>query len=167
MEKPSTEAVIEALHALYDDLPTINCKGHCWNSCGAIDASPAERQHIAELGVEIPVFTEEWARSWQANEPSYCPAFSLGAQGMGKPGCTVYERRPMICRLWGLSEDMPCPHGCEPTETLSTRETYIRLFKAMRVGGHPLLDDRLEAEFLRNLDDPKNAALVSQYVRRP
>src|SRR2546429_6087610 len=28
--------------------------------------------------------------------------------------CTVYEVRPMICRLWGMVEGMQCPHGCVP-----------------------------------------------------
>lgn len=156
---------LEALRALYDELPSIDCKGLCWNSCGAIDASPVERAHIADLGVEIPVFTEEAAQRWARNEPDYCPAFSLGAQGLGKPGCTVYEQRPMICRLWGLNEDMRCPYGCEPERELTIRETYDYLFRAMRAGGHPLIDERLERDVYAVLDDPEGAEFMHRYVQ--
>lgn len=169
MESQPDEAMTEALEALrelYDSLPTLNCQGHCWQCCGAIDASPVERAHIAELGVEIPVFTEEWARAWANDEPAYCPAFSLGAGGLGKPGCTVYERRPMICRLWGVSDSMPCPYGCEPERRLSDRESFELLFKAMRAGGHPLLDDRLEENMREMLDDPEGAAFMAEFLRR-
>lgn len=156
---------LDALRELYATLPNINCQGHCWNSCGAIDASPVERRHIAELGVEIPVFTEEWHERWVAGASDYCPAFSMGARGFGRPGCTVYERRPMICRVWGLNEDMRCPYGCEPERVLTMRETYEYIFAAMRIGGHPLMDDRLERNVMAVLDDPEGAEFMHRYVQ--
>jgi Fe-S-cluster containining protein len=36
--------------------------------------------------------------------------------------CTVYDARPMICRLWGLDDFMVCPHGCEPEKRLTHAE---------------------------------------------
>jgi len=30
----------------------------------------------------------------------------------GETGCAIYERRPLICRLFGHIERMVCPHGC-------------------------------------------------------
>lgn len=35
-----------------------------------------------------------------------CPVLSADGR------CTQYADRPMICRLWGATPDMPCPHGC-------------------------------------------------------
>ena len=33
--------------------------------------------------------------------------------------CTIYPVRPTICRLWGVTEDMPCPWRCKKSGTLS------------------------------------------------
>jgi hypothetical protein len=39
--------------------------------------------------------------------------------------CSVHGIRPLICRLWGLSVDMPCIYGCEPEpRPLSHEETH-------------------------------------------
>ncbi len=37
--------------------------------------------------------------------------------------CSVYEVRPLICRLWGATEAMPCPFGCEPDRVLTDEES--------------------------------------------
>lgn len=36
--------------------------------------------------------------------------------------CSVYVDRPLICRLWGVVETMPCPFGCRPERWLSEQE---------------------------------------------
>jgi hypothetical protein len=36
--------------------------------------------------------------------------------------CTVYAVRPLICRLWGVVESMPCPWGCRPERFLTVEE---------------------------------------------
>lgn len=36
--------------------------------------------------------------------------------------CSVYEDRPMLCRLWGLVEGMKCQWGCVPERYLTDRE---------------------------------------------
>ena len=33
--------------------------------------------------------------------------------------CMIYPVRPTICRLWSVTEDMPCQWGCRKTGTLS------------------------------------------------
>ena len=49
--------------------------------------------------------------------------------------CSVYDRRPLICRLYGTSELMRC-EGCTPERYLSEKETeeiihiYVRYRKA-------------------------------------
>ena len=161
-----TEAALAALQEVYDSIPSLNCQGHCWQCCGAIDMSPVERSHIADLGVEIPVMTDEWSRAWENDEPAYCPAFSLGAQGLGKPGCTVYDRRPTICRLWGVSESMPCPYGCKPEKTLTDREGFEILFRAARAGNDPRLDARSERNMRMMLDTPEGAEAMAAFLRK-
>jgi len=35
----------------------------------------------------------------------------------------VYGNRRYICRLFGATDDMPCPHGCGPEKRLTHAET--------------------------------------------
>lgn len=73
--------VYAQLDALYAELPKLECRGKCQDSCGPIDMGLAERQRIAEQGVKIPPLS------------SPCPALTfLGT-------CGVYEVRPLICFL--------------------------------------------------------------------
>jgi Fe-S-cluster containining protein len=52
--------------------------------------------------------------------------------------CTVYDIRPMICRLYGTMETMPCPHGCLPVGGLLGERRAKALYDEVdRVGGLP------------------------------
>jgi hypothetical protein len=53
-----------------------------------------------------------------------CPALSL----VGR--CTVYEVRPMLCRLWGAVEGMRCDRGCLPVGGLLSDVEGGRLLRA-------------------------------------
>lgn len=48
--------------------------------------------------------------------------------------CSVYEVRPMICRLWGLVESMPCPWGCKPDRYLTHEEGLVLLDRVANAG---------------------------------
>src|SRR5688572_3091327 len=89
------------LAALYAQVPQPNCKGLCSTSCGAISMHPRERQRIRDLGVTIPHHQD--ALDTLIHDGEYtCPALK-------DDRCTVYDDRPMICRLWGSVDGMPCP----------------------------------------------------------
>ena len=50
--------------------------------------------------------------------------------------CTVYAVRPMICRLWGIDETMPCPYGCVPEGGhISELQAIQFLRAALAIGG--------------------------------
>lgn len=93
-----------ALEALYSRVPKIACKGLCIGSCGPIGYSEAERARLGHIG----------------HDPIHMLCHKL--DGMGR--CTIYNRRPLICRLWGVAEEMPCPFGCVPERVLSAREGH-------------------------------------------
>jgi hypothetical protein len=93
------------LRALYAELPLVECQGLCGEACGFIGLTPLERHIIQEAGgpnIEITMYP--------------CPALDF----MGR--CSVYEYRPMICRLYGVVEDLRCPFGCEPVKELTRDE---------------------------------------------
>lgn len=50
---------------------------------------------------------------------SPCPALDF----IGR--CSVYEIRPLICRLWGVVETMKCHYGCEPERYLTDEEGKV------------------------------------------
>ncbi len=128
---------LEALDALYAALPTILCKKQCQASCGVI------------------VMTRvEWLRlqRYMGYRPKdkctlVCPLLRRGC-------CSVYPVRPLICRLWGVSELMPCPWGCIPERWVTDAEgtAWIRrveelsaaLFPGRAVAGAPLQQEVLE-----------------------
>lgn len=89
------------LDAIYGELPDIECRGKCHDSCTNIDMTGTERRRIGEAGTFLPRRT--------VRDPVLpCPALSQFNT------CTVYGIRPLICRLWGLTRAMRCSYGCVP-----------------------------------------------------
>jgi hypothetical protein len=160
--------VYDELQALYDELPTVACKGLCWNSCGPIDMSDAERSRIVDLGVEIQVFTPERAAAWAADAKGelYCSALSFNAHEGGM-GCTVYEARPLICRLWGVGVgDLACPYGCEVTGRLDNAEANRFIMRSMKIGGRAEFGDMEAAEQMMDalMADPEHRVLMERFM---
>jgi Fe-S-cluster containining protein len=112
---------------IYSQIPEVSCKGLCIESCGPIAMSKYEDRRLQELGVTIPSMVDGVA-AIQSGEDYFCPALRAGR-------CSVYEDRPTICRLWGATESMPCPHGCTPPNALSQQESFDLLQQAGRAGG--------------------------------
>lgn len=94
------------LDRLYASLPTIECRRLCQASCGPIFMGYAEWARVKLLG-KRPM--------GEQTKHLVCPMLKEGL-------CQVYEHRPAICRLWGLTEAMRCPWGCEPRPRAWTEE---------------------------------------------
>ncbi|MCH7945730.1 MAG: YkgJ family cysteine cluster protein [Armatimonadetes bacterium] len=109
-------ARIAELDAVYAELPTIDCKGLCQESCGPIvqarSTTAQELLRMQDSGGE--------RRGKQRRQPLTCP-YLTAEDETGR--CSIYESRPGVCRLWGIVDSplMRCPHGCEATEILSDR----------------------------------------------
>lgn len=92
------------LDLLYAQVPSISsCTGACYRSCGPLPPlGDAEAQRILARMRGLP----------EPREDGTCSM--LNAFGR----CDIYADRPMICRLWGATEKMPCVFGCEPDEPM-------------------------------------------------
>ncbi len=106
------------IQKLYDRIPTFRCKEGCVRCCDNwIQFAPEEELRCGGFD-----FSEE-----------ICPKLKDG-------GCSVYEVRPLICRLFASSEIMPCPYGYGPEKPLSEAETkeilreYLNLRKEQEEG---------------------------------
>lgn len=91
---------------LYEQIPSFRCRPGCTDCCGGL--LPIEKSEYLCMG--------RTAEEWQGIEP--CTYMKRGV------GCTVYEHRPLICRLFGTVPDLRCPHGCMPeiSKMLSPRQ---------------------------------------------
>ncbi|MBL1176890.1 YkgJ family cysteine cluster protein [Pantanalinema sp. GBBB05] len=106
---------IARLQEIYQSLPKINCQQKCQACCTIITLSPIEIEHLKQNGKGLPV-----AR--YSKEFDYQMCSHLRQNG----DCAIQPVKPLICRLWGLTETMVCPHGCEPERRL-TREEMLDL----------------------------------------
>ncbi|MEW9899059.1 YkgJ family cysteine cluster protein [Chitinivorax sp. PXF-14] len=79
-------------------IPDFECVPGCHDCCGPVTTSTVEM-------ARLPVKTE--AEHAAALAALNCPH-------LGECGCTVYAERPLICRLFGTTPRLPCPHGRRP-----------------------------------------------------
>lgn len=123
-----------ALDELYAQLPALECKGRCHDTCTAIDMSVLERERIEEAtGVRIPLPLYPPDRNLVDGVPPRCVA--LGPLNT----CRVYAVRPFICRAFGMvltnpdephSGPMMCDYGCIPDAVLSAPE-FARIMRSI------------------------------------
>lgn len=98
---------ILALRAL---IPEMTCPITCHACCGP-----------------CPWSRWEWAQVKDKREASSitCPyAMAIG--------CAVYEHRPILCRLMGVSEKLPCSLRGKPERILTSSETALIMRRYMR-----------------------------------
>lgn len=108
------------LEAIYDSLPGLKCQGLCQQACGPVPMLDVEhRPIVAKLGY--------WP-NWKLKRSMTCPLLKDGQ-------CKVYEVRPLLCRLWGVAEDMKCPHGCEPERYLTFEEATSLWGQVLELNG--------------------------------
>ncbi|WP_329271761.1 YkgJ family cysteine cluster protein [Streptomyces sp. NBC_01451] len=97
-----------ALDALYESLPRLECQRKCGSACGPVPLSPLERNRIRASGVRW-VDGRVITLSVGQRVGTTCTALD-----QEKMQCRAYEVRPMVCRIWGLVEELACPWGCMP-----------------------------------------------------
>lgn len=97
----------EKVQAIYDELPELDCKGMCQESCGPIEMSDAEEERIIKR---------------HGRRPGIDSTLTCTLLDRDSGKCSIYDDRPMICRLWGLVKKMRCPHGCEPKRWVTDQE---------------------------------------------
>ena len=104
-----------ALRMLYREVPAVDgCKPECGKCCGPVPWAPAE---IARVAARIPPGTE------RLPAPGGPAGFVLLADprtGMcaflsAERACTVYDARPLMCRMFGAVDapNMRCPFGAK------------------------------------------------------
>jgi len=63
----------------------------------------------------VTASSEELARLPVKSEAEHDAALAeYNCVHLGPNGCEVYDQRPLICRLFGTTPRLPCPHGRGP-----------------------------------------------------
>lgn len=108
----------EELREIYATIPRLACKMLCQQCCGPIGCSEFEARHI---------FYKTQTKVGRVNPKDFCTLLTDSGT------CSIYEHRPLICRLWGTVKAMQCPHGCEPERWLSDSEARELIQRAEKL----------------------------------
>lgn len=118
------------LAAIYASVPSAECKGLCQDSCGPLPMTVHEARRLRRSGKPIP-HEDEAVVTLAATGSYVCPALVDGR-------CSIYEMRPLICRLYGAVDHpaLRCPHGCAPADGFLSAERAAELIEdAVAAGG--------------------------------
>jgi hypothetical protein len=101
-EKRNMTVNIRKIHFFRQHIPDFECIPGCHDCCGPVTTSSEEMfelPHISDAVHEAALV-------------------ALSCPHLGDHGCTTYRERPIICRLFGTTERLPCPHGRRPTQMI-------------------------------------------------
>jgi hypothetical protein len=99
------------IQELYDKIPSFTCREGCYDCCdNQIQFAPEEEARVGGFN-----YTER-----------LCPHVKEGR-------CSVHQNRAFICRIYGSSEIMPCPHGYGPEKPLTAEETRALFREYVRI----------------------------------
>lgn len=126
------ERAMAQLAEAYERVPDVGCKGLCHDTCGPVPGGgPAERLAMRRAGYRLPTRAQALAIVAAGDADYRCTALTADNR------CGAYAARPAICRVWGASEDLPCPYGCRPAAGLRllTREETFQILAAATTAG--------------------------------
>src|SRR5258708_6196795 len=103
---------LNRIKGIYNEIPAIKCKGLCVEACGPIGMTK----------VEWDILVDKTGKRPAVDNHGNCIYLKDGK-------CSVYENRPLICRLFGTVEDMKCGFDCEVK--FLTREKAHELLSKM------------------------------------
>lgn len=95
----------EKIRDLRRQIPSFECVPGCHDCCGPVTTSSEE---MSRLPRKTPAEQEA-----ALNE--------LNCVHLGPHGCTVYDERPLICRLFGTTKTLPCPNDRRPEVLIHPR----------------------------------------------
>lgn len=87
---------------LREKIPSFECVEGCHDCCGPVTASSEEMSRL-------PVKSD-------ADHEAALNEFNC--VHLGPNGCTVYDDRPLICRLFGTTPNLACPNSCRPKDMI-------------------------------------------------
>ena len=105
----------DTIARLRQQIPSFDCVPGCHDCCGPVTTS-----------------TEEISRLPVKSDAEHEAALAhLNCVHLGPNGCEVYGERPLICRLFGTTPNLPCPNDRRPDQMIDPRiEHEIHFYMA-------------------------------------
>lgn len=97
------------INRIYREIPAVNnCKKNCNKCCGAVPISPEEAENLGISGATITPTADNGTCLYSTDK-----------------GCSVYEKRPFLCRIFGASENhrLKCHFGASAKKPLTKKQT--------------------------------------------
>lgn len=91
---------------LFAAIPSFRCPEGCVACCGPVPFSAWEWSRLTSA---------ERLRGRRIKDPLTCPFIESGR-------CSIYDRRPLMCRIFGTTPDLLCPRGHRPVTLLDSRD---------------------------------------------
>jgi hypothetical protein len=106
------------LNKIYKRIPKFKCQPGCSACCGPVPLCTKEAAVLKEI------FKDNPDKSILEGLNSFITPIDSKAncKFSSANGCTVYENRPYMCRLFGTTETLVCPLGCKPGTYLTRTE---------------------------------------------
>ncbi len=104
-------------HAMiYQAIPSFKCKTGCFDCCGPVVFSEYERSRLTPEQAALVTLDAVVARL-RAGQTTCVFASTAG--------CSIYDKRPYLCRLFGTSAEpkLTCRHGCGSGVKFSREQT--------------------------------------------
>jgi uncharacterized protein len=97
------------IDAILSTIPAFKCKEGCADCCGPVQLSRLEYHRCVKASGRT---ADDVRRQMEKNIKKkiyQCPLVNQKTHC-----CTVYDVRPAICRIFGTTRGLPCPHGYAP-----------------------------------------------------
>jgi len=126
----SDQQRITKLEEIYSQIPKIICLKNCGKCCGLISMSKLEESRII-------LFMKENNLKINFNNDPLDVTFLKAIQGENRcyflsdnQNCIIYPVRPIICRLYGVAENMVCQFS--KPDNYMTEDQAIKLIKRVK-----------------------------------
>ncbi len=113
------------LENIYRQIPKSSCPSNCGACCGILYPSLTEIRNI-----------EQWCKTHGKEYEDFNMKVGLDCLYLGEQkDCMIYSVRPFLCRILGVSTDLPCPIGkCKSSKLLNHPQSSA-LYKAIYLHG--------------------------------
>jgi Fe-S-cluster containining protein len=131
LDRKLTRGEIRRMKRLWDQVPPVTgCKGLCYDSCTNVPVFPIEAYYLIEkYGAKLEPVEHKGGFLFPtlgANEP--CSFLNEEKR------CTIYEDRPMICRMFGHPIwTLTCSHGCVVGKSLTEDKACLLMSEMVGV----------------------------------
>jgi len=114
------------LRKIYARIPEFKCRPSCGKCCGPHAWSKLEENSISRYVQEHKIQPQKGFL-----EPGIpgCPYLSADKR------CLIFPVRPLICRLYGVVENLRCPFPIKPRRILSRKDAYRLTNQVVELSG--------------------------------